>query len=199
MSSTVGHALCGIACLLAARAASPPAASTFAGWYWLPAFALLANVPDLDFLAGFVLYRDFHRFHSGPSHSLLFAVCAAALVSLALGSRRCWLAFPWIAAALVSHVLIDLFTGPVLGWQVSYGVPLWWPFDGARVRMPLTTFFGVEHSTLNDLLSWHNVKAMVTEIATFAPLVVLLWVWVRRRAAKLLPTPANIRNIGDSA
>jgi membrane-bound metal-dependent hydrolase YbcI (DUF457 family) len=180
MSSTLGHALCGVACLMAARTAVPGVFP--AGARWIAAFAVLGNLPDFDFFAGYLWAGDFHRFHSGPSHSLLFALIAGALASLLAPAGRRLQALPWLVGAVASHDLVDLFGGPALGWHATYGVPLWWPFSELRVNSPLSLFFGIEHATLQSLVSWRNATVMLLETVVFAPPAALLWWWGQRRA-----------------
>lgn len=182
MSSTLGHALCGVACLLAARA-QRPRATLLQGWRGAAAFVLLANLPDLDFVIGYLLAGDVHRFHSGASHSLL----AALLLGLLLGrfapaGERGPLSI-WICTALASHVLVDLFAGPGFG-QPSYGVPLLWPLLDERIRMPFSLFLGVQHATWADLLGWRNVQVVAVETIVFGLPVLLLRRYTQSRKGR---------------
>lgn len=182
MSSTIGHALCGAACLMVARGTQPDAAC-FRGWKPLAGFVMLANLPDLDFLAGFIFAGDVHAFHSGLSHSLFAALVATLIIGLFLpqGQRRGVLL--WVAIAITSHIVIDLFSGPRLGLQQSYGAPLFWPFDGDRVRMPVSLFFGVNHGDWDALASLRNVGVVFSEVLVFGSICWVLRGWMKVRCA----------------
>ena len=100
----------------------------------LLAVGMLASVlPDLDVLAfGFgVAYAD-PLGHRGFSHSLLCAVCLAALAAAA---SPCWrsrrsVAFVFVLVCAVSHGLLDMLT------RGGLGVALFWPFSSQRFSFP---------------------------------------------------------------
>jgi membrane-bound metal-dependent hydrolase YbcI (DUF457 family) len=98
---------------------------------WVPQLGvliLLANLPDLDFLPGW-LDGDANQLHRSFTHSLTFAI----LISLALSSV--WRIAPGFCrsallyfTAYSSHLLIDFFSGIKIGWtHTGYGMPLFWP------------------------------------------------------------------------
>ena len=180
MSSTLGHSLCGLSCMLASNAALPRSA-VCTGWHIL-LFMVLANLPDIDFLVGYVVAGNVHAFHQGPTHSLLFALIAGCMVGLMVRRQTSW----WLSATvftltILSHDLVDMFTGPMLGLHPSYGVPLLWPLDSARIVAPVTLFPSIQHDTLQRLFSWHNAGAMLYEAVVFGLMAGLIfWRWSRR-------------------
>lgn len=193
MATTVGHALAGLTCWLAARGNGKKPANTFAHWHWAPVFMLAANLPDLDFFAGWLWARDFHAFHGGASHSLLAALLMAVAMTLlfARASVDRLRVFFWMLLAVISHLLIDMSLGSSLGLhQARYGLPLLWPLSAERFYAPVTLFYGVEHDTLTRLLSWPNVRTILCELASFA--IPLLLLWHRAR-----PTPLNDLSTGN--
>ena len=180
MASSVGHALCGISCLLAVNAASPSRSIVVTGPSAL-LFIALANLPDVDFLVGYLVARDPHWIHQGPTHSLLFAVAVGLLAGFAWRKRPGpWLASAVFAATILSHDIIDIFTGPAPGFNRSPGLALWWPLETELISAPVTIFPGIRHLTLSDLVSWHNFMAIILETAIFMPIIALL-VRIRRR------------------
>lgn len=191
MATTVGHALAGLACWLAARGTGKKSATAFAHWHWAPVFMLAANLPDLDFFAGWLWAGDFHAFHGGASHSLLAALLLAAAMTLLFARARDHRlhVFFWLLLAVISHLLIDMSLGATLGLhQASYGLPLLWPFSAERFYGPLTLFYGVEHDTLTRLLSWQNLRTILCELATFSLPLLLLWRYARHTPLTDLPT-----------
>lgn len=111
--------------------------------------ALVANIPDMDMLISMLIYGDHRILHGGITHTLFFA-CAGGLMMWLLANSSINRVELTMATALVlfSHVLVDFFTGPVIGFNPSHGVMLLWPFDGARMVSPVTIFRGVEHSNI---------------------------------------------------
>lgn len=86
--------------------------------------ALLANLPDMDVLAGLILQGNGAAFHRGPTHSLLFAVVAGYAAShlWRLWDRIPKFGFGLCSLLVFSHVLADMFltTAPV---------SLFWPLE----------------------------------------------------------------------
>ena len=178
MSSTVGHALCGVSCWLLARQ-HIKTSNKLIGYGWLAGFVLLAGLPDLDFIAGYIYANNFHYFHSGPSHSIFGIIFTTAVIAMLWPVKRNYKLLAWIFIALATHVAIDLFTGPQPGLHKSYGVALFWPFTNERITMPVSLFYGVQHATFSDLVSWHNVKVMAIETLTFGLLLLFVYHWTR--------------------
>jgi inner membrane protein len=102
-------------------------------WYW-PLGATVSAVPDLDVI-GFhfgIHYGDFMG-HRGFTHSLLFAVLLAGLVTIAMvGQRRIspWRLFFYLFLATASHGLFDAMTNGGLG------VAFFSPFSNTRYFLP---------------------------------------------------------------
>ncbi|MCF8463416.1 MAG: metal-dependent hydrolase [Flavobacteriales bacterium] len=98
--------------------------------------ALVATIPDLDvFLRVFYSSYDMLRIHRGISHSLIFGVFGALLLSLILQrakrfSQISMLRLWWFnALCLVTHSLLDFCT--------SYGTQLFLPFSDARLGLDI--------------------------------------------------------------
>jgi inner membrane protein len=184
MASPVGHTLCGITCLVAVEIAQSP---RFRALDWKNAvlFAFLANLPDIDFFLGYLFSSDPHRFHSGPTHSLVFAF-TAGLVFGCLFFRSLGPVWSWLipTGVILSHSLIDLFTGPALGLHTSYGVSLFWPFEEGRIRVPLSLFLGVHHDNWERLLSLHNLWVMGIELVSFVLPILALAVYSAKKGRR---------------
>ena len=81
---------------------------------------VLTNLPDIDVLVGLIVHGNGNFFHRGPTHSLLFALIMAFLVS---NSWRCWSKIPRVSyllcfSLILSHILADalLTSAPVSFW-----------------------------------------------------------------------------------
>lgn len=180
MPLPVGHALAG----LALRQARP---GFFSSQGWLDALFLmfLANLPDADFLPGFLLGRP-NLHHHGPFHSL-----GAALGIALLGAVLCrWRghrfapAAALIFAAFASHLLLDLFA---LDRVAPFGIPLFWPLSGKHLIAARPLFVNITRSAASSdffpsLFNAHNLAAALREgLLLGAP--ALAAIALRRRAA----------------
>ena len=93
-------------------------------WKTLAFVIVLTNLPDIDVLVGLIVYGNGNFFHRGPTHSLLFALIMAFLVS---NSWRCWsripkLHFLFCFLLIISHVLADAVL-------TAAPVSFWWPLE----------------------------------------------------------------------
>lgn len=88
--------------------------------------ALMANLPDADFLPGY-LVGDPRAFHRYALHSIPAAVLAGAVAGACFWRRRGWFVSYWAVMTLIyaSHVLLDLFEADA---AYPIGVQLLWPF-----------------------------------------------------------------------
>ena len=112
----------------------------FTGWTRATTYMAVANLPDADFLLGFVLGTP-GTFHRGVSHTLLaalvFGLLAGAVLRWCLRDR--WLpASAMLAAVYASHLLVDALTIDARG---PAGAQFLWPLSAAYYIAPVT-FFG---------------------------------------------------------
>lgn len=92
---------------------------------------LSAIIPDADVI-GFQYGISYHSMwgHRGITHSILFAVLWALLLSYTFGKQQKLRFFLVLFSATVSHTLLDAMTSGGLG------VALWAPFDNTRIFFP---------------------------------------------------------------
>jgi len=144
-------------------------------------FALVANLPDADFLPG-LLVGDPVLYHREGSHSLLAALivalaCAGIAAARGADARR-WFSIAFLV--YLSHLALDMLaTG---GPASSTGVPLLWPLIRDRwfVELPLPTPLAeLLDLDLNKtgpggffpaLFSWHGAEVFLGHALLFAPL-----------------------------
>ncbi len=185
MATPIGHGLLGVVVYLLGtqRTGSDR---------WVPLLTLTlfaAVAPDLDFLPGLLVGKP-ALYHQGISHSLIFAVFAAALC--AIFPRRTKVSraalFGLVFFAYVSHLFLDFF-GP--DTRPPYGIPIFWPVNDVYFQSPVIVLPGVWHARrtgapisewLVGVLSWHNVLTVLKEAAALTP-AVLLTAWLRKRRA----------------
>lgn len=165
MATSVAHGLVGIVVYCAVRSMTSEQEKMPLNPGMLLLVAMVANVPDLDMIVSLMLYGDHRVLHGGLSHTVLFAVIAGFMVWLrAKHSANRMVLSIMAALVLLSHVLVDLFTGPNIGLSPTHGATPLWPVIETRIIFPLTLFKGVEHTNIlpNALLTafWEFVLLM---------------------------------------
>jgi inner membrane protein len=182
MPLPIGHALAGIA-----MRQIRPALFFTNRWSDALFFVFLANLPDADFLPGFLLGRP-NLYHHGIFHSLGAAV-ATAIIGGGIFYRQhknFRAASGIIFLIYCGHLLLDLFA---LDFVAPYGLPLFWPFSERYFIAARPVFLNVARSRHSrdffaSLFSRHNLEAALREIAILGGLtlaVVLLRRWLQGR------------------
>jgi membrane-bound metal-dependent hydrolase YbcI (DUF457 family) len=163
MSSVLGHGLAGMSVWALAR--RHPALRPLEHQGWLAAAAAFGCLPDLDSLLGLP--------HRGPTHTLGFAVAAAALVAAGLASRglrreALWV-WPAFALACWLHPVMDLLSGG--GPPLRLFGPIWnRDFAPVRGGLPLHDYTTSWDGLLGLLLDPWTLRGMAVEAAVFGPL-----------------------------
>ncbi len=191
MPTTIGHALGGIA---ATELTRPDRTEGPRPWALLLVAAVVANLPDLDFVPG-ALMGHAERYHRGGSHSILAAVLVAATLgpaaARALGGRtRAWVGV--LFAVYSSHLVLDLLLRDPTGGP---GIAALWPLTDVRYALnvpgqhvldPLRTldpgFF--RNGILGGLLSVRTVQVFLVDGLLVLPLVPLSVRWRRHMTAR---------------
>ena len=93
-------------------------------WKMIGCTVILSNLPDVDVLLGLLFVGNGNAFHRGPTHSILFALVMALVISQA--SKR-YASIPRMGFTLsflliLSHVVADLLFTPS-------SVSLFWPLE----------------------------------------------------------------------
>jgi len=160
-------------------------------WLSLAGIGILANLPDVDFLFGFVAGSP-NLYHRGWTHSLgfvLIVMAGAAVFSFFLQKR---IDFRWIRISgllVFFHLILDLLT---MDRSAPYGIQFFWPLSRHYVISPLVVFRDVEKSAaaatfITSLFSRHNGLTVLSEIVIFAP-----WVALRHYTGRFRK-PGNVR------
>ena len=166
MASPVFHGLAGagLAYAMAGDARLPLFASLRKAAPLGAAAAVLACLPDVDYLPG--LWRGYlNTTHQQMAHSFAWVLLVAAGIWL-LGQAWKPERFGWRAAAFIlviisSHLVIDLVSADRLA---PYGFPLWAPFSNTPVRASFELLPAWDKTALADLVDWHNLRALATEL-----------------------------------
>jgi inner membrane protein len=172
MPLPIGHALAGIAC----QQARP---GFFLKNRWLDAavFVILANLPDGDFLPGFL--QGFpNRYHHGIFHSFgaMLLVSAAITAVFFRRKKKPFGFFTMVFSVLASHLVLDFLT---LDFTPPYGLPLFWPLSSEYFIDASPIFSNITRSShsadfFSSLFSRHNLKAALLEIGILGGAILLV-------------------------
>ena len=200
MPLPIAHSMMGYAISEVAEAAN--VRLTNKKWLNVSIFVTLANLPDSDFLPGFLLGEP-NRYHQWFTHSLGFAVLAGLAGAwfywrrnqLKQNAERVGLYGMFIGLAVLSHVMLDLLT-----WDTTppKGMMLFWPFERNHYDVRWDFFLSsrrdnVSTTFFSSLLSWYNFKIVLREFFIMTPLVGLAKIFERLAKLRPAPSPVDIR------
>lgn len=155
-------------------------------WMNIFIFALLANLPDIDYLPGYL--EGFpNRYHHHEIHSLGFAALmglVGGLVYLRMAGKF-WACFLPIFFAVSSHLLLDLVTED---FSDPRGMMLLWPLNSEFYDCSWKIFKAVSKSNHSadffiSLFTLHNVRVVLIELIIMVPLALAVTFIRRHRAA----------------
>lgn len=189
MASPVFHGLAGagLAYAMAGDGSLPLFSWARKNPWLLAAAAVLACLPDADYLPG--LWRGaLNAVHQQATHSLAWVGTMAAGLWLAgrawRPTRSGWRAAGFIFILAASHLAIDLVTAD---GSAPYGIPLWAPLSDVRVQAPVALLPAWDKATLAELWSGNNARALAVELgaglAFAAGCIRAKRGWTRRPAA----------------
>jgi inner membrane protein len=184
MCSPIGHSLAGylIYCI-GTKSASPKYDKLL-----FSAAIVTANLPDFDVIPGLVLGQP-NLYHHGISHSIGFAVVAAAVI--AWGIRRFTTLsfgknFVFFFLAYSSHLLLDYFA---VDGRPPFGIPVFWPlssryFISFHPIFPPFSHSSLLHATttqfLMDVFSLHNLYVIFLECSIMLPIIIVFRILKRK-------------------
>lgn len=193
MALPIAHAAAGYLVHRAERRFPSGGRPSIEGWRRTAVFMLIGNLPDMDFVVGFVIGRP-GLLHRGVSHTVL----AAVLFGVAAGAFMRW---RWregfgsaalvFGAAYLSHLVIDYFT---IDTRPPAGAPFLWPCSSAYFLSPVTIFGEIyidgrtRAGFLSTVLAWPTVVVLAREIV-IAVMVVGAWLLVESWRSGSDPEP----------
>ncbi len=148
-------------------------------WKTLFFFIILANLPDIDFLPGFIVGEPNRYHHHYVSHSLgasLVVGFGLALVVCFRDRQRFWSRFALFTSIYFSHIFLDYFSHDS---SAPFGVPMFWPLTSEYFISPVPIFMSIQKSGgsgefVQSLLVFHNLKAAVWEAVVFVPVLSII-------------------------
>ncbi len=139
-----------------------------AGWPRVLAFLAIGNLPDIDFLVGFLVGRP-GAYHRGITHTVLAALVFGTVAGTFVWWRRqdrWWPATLLCAAAYGSHLLVDAFT---IDQRGPAGAQFFWPLSDAYYLSPVTIFGeilingGSRQGFIWSIVAWPTVRVLARE------------------------------------
>ena len=199
MALPLAHATAGYLVHRAGRGVPSEDRSSLAGWRRAVVFMLLGNLPDSDFLVGFVIGRP-GLFHRGVTHTLLAAVVFAIVAGAVV--RRCSRgrfgpAALLFGAVYLSHLLLDYLT--IDTWPPA-GAQFLWPFSSAYFISPVTIFaeIHIDGTTragfLRTVLAWPTVVVLARELVLAS---IALGAWFAAEAVQARLAAARRPLVGE--
>jgi len=185
MCTTIGHTLAGYSTVLGTRL------SLIRQWWVLFIFGVaIGNLPDIDLIFGYFVGNP-NRYHHLWTHGLAFCIMAGFLSGCVywLLTRRNGFIIGWIIFLVTSsHIVLDYFTKDT---NTVKGIQLLWPLSKNFYISPLLIFWEIHKSSTNStfiqsLLCWHNLWAILIEIAILGPIQILLWITYRMRKKRMV-------------
>jgi membrane-bound metal-dependent hydrolase YbcI (DUF457 family) len=168
----IAHATAGYLVHRAGRGVLSEDRSSLAGWRRAVVFMLIGNLPDTDFLPGFVLGQP-GLFHRGVTHTVLAAVVFAAAAAFVRWRRgeRCGSVALLFGAAYLSHVVLDFLTKDT---HSPAGGQFLWPLSSSYFVSPVTIFTEIHLASrtragfLLSLVAWPTMLVVAREAAIAA-------------------------------
>lgn len=143
--------------------------------FWLDVLILmfLANLPDIDFLPGYLVGRP-NLYHHYYTHSVAFAALVGGLAAFYFWRKRgrFWPYFAMVFAAVSSHLILDLVT---VDEAPPYGMALLWPVTSRFYDIGWDVFGAVHksdaaHDFFASLFHPANVRVVLIEFMIMLPI-----------------------------
>ena len=181
MPSPIGHSLAGYVIYAGTND------SHTIRWKTLFLYILVANLPDFDFVPGFLLGTP-NSFHRGVSHSLgfafLFGIVLGLFVARNTTNQKFFKSILIFSGLYFSHIFLDFFS---VDTSIPIGEKVFWPISNEYFSAPFQFFFDIKRRVSSNyefiatLFSFHNFLAILIEIAVLIPVLALVSFRKRRR------------------
>ncbi|MBN1879071.1 PD40 domain-containing protein [bacterium] len=143
---------------------------------------ILANLSDLDLIAGLI----FHRYvHHQVTHTFFFALLIGLISAIAARMFHfCSIKRAFFLSTILvsSHVIIDYFTRDT---SVPKGCMLFWPVSERYFMFPMPLFIDIWRMTPELTIGFNNLNAAIRELAVGGAILLLTFT--------LRPFPIPIR------
>ncbi len=181
MASPVGHALGGVLVYALDRKRK----------FNIPVFLvaiLLAGLPDIDFLFGYVIGQP-NKYHHGFTHSFVFVIIAGLIAALIMGrksKKQFWSLSGLFVGSGVSHIILDSIAKDT---SPPFGSPVFWPFTDRYFIFPVEVLSDIHRASdstgfIKSLFSMHNMMSVGRELLILLPIILLVIILNKRYRTK---------------
>lgn len=176
MASPIGHSLAGIFGFLLILNRDD-----FHKYYSSKKLMILAiitaNLPDIDFILGYLFYQNFNAIHRQFTHSFLvgFVVCIIIFGCLRFYKKISYYFLIWLWGLYFSHIFLDMLADD------SYppaGVQCFFPFSSAYFAFPISILGGL--SSTGGVLKLSNFLTVIQELVVIPLLFLAILVIVNK-------------------
>ncbi|MEA5533328.1 metal-dependent hydrolase [Crocosphaera sp. XPORK-15E] len=160
MSSPIGHSLAGIGGFFLIRH-SPDFSKYFSTKILLTTGIIFANLPDIDFIFGYIFFQNIGALHRQFTHSFFLGIIISLIVGycLKVEKRTRYLLILWLMGLYFSHILLDMLA---YDRYPPAGVQCWFPFNFSYFAFPMTILGGL--NATNGIWHFSNVLTILQEI-----------------------------------
>ncbi len=122
---------------------------------------IIANLPDIDFILGYLFYRDFDAVHRQFTHSfwLGFLVCIIIYSCLRFYRKIPYSFLVWLWGLYFSHILLDMLA---YDRYAPAGVQCFLPFSSDYFAFPISILGGL--SFTGGIIQLNNFLTVLQEI-----------------------------------
>ncbi|MFQ5636716.1 MAG: metal-dependent hydrolase [bacterium] len=148
-------------------------------WKTVLIFAIVANLPDIDFLPGFFAGDPNKYHHHYLSHSMAFAMFAGSFFGYFYAKwmkKSVLVYFLIFTGVCFSHLILDYFT---LDTSEPKGLPMFWPVSSRYFYSQFSIFMSVHKigdsaTFISSLFVLHNLWVALWEIVVFIPVLTII-------------------------
>lgn len=122
---------------------------------------ILANLPDIDFLLGYVFFQNFNAIHRQFTHSFFvgFVVCISIFLCLRFYKKIPLSFLGWLWGLYFSHILLDMLA---YDRYLPAGVQCFFPFSSAYFAFPISILGGLTFT--RGIIQLNNFLTVLQEI-----------------------------------
>lgn len=170
MASPIGHSLAGCLGFFLVRK-NPLFLKYYSSKQLLITAILIANLPDIDFLLGYLFYQDFNAIHRQFTHSFFvgFIVCIIIFFCLKFYKKIPLSFLVWFWELYFSHILLDMLA---YDRYLPAGVQCFLPLSFDYFAFPISILGGL--SLTGSIIQLNNFLTVLQEIIVIPSLFFII-------------------------
>ncbi|MEA5508489.1 metal-dependent hydrolase [Crocosphaera sp. UHCC 0190] len=186
MSSPIGHSLAGIGGFLLIRH-YPDFSKHFSAKALLTTGIIFANLPDIDFILGYVFFQNISALHRQFTHSFFLGILISIFVGycLKISNKTRYFFISWLMGLYFSHIFLDMLA---YDRYPPAGVQCFFPFNFSYFSFPITILGGL--NATDGIWHFGNVLTILQEIVVI-PLLFLIILSVKKLVKNKLGFSGN--------